>query len=77
MKLKWRTLLNPIVGAVTFESASAGLTTIKPPVQEEGAHRTPPDSLAGSLPTRGLQKAENKSERAGRRAARLRGRPLR
>ncbi|KAM6075592.1 homeobox protein DBX1 [Chlamydotis macqueenii] len=49
MKLKWRTLWDPIVGAVTFERASAGLTAIKPTrVREEGAERTPPSPLAGS-----------------------------
>lgn len=40
MKPEWRTLLNPIVGAVTAERARAGLTTIKPRIQEEG-HREP------------------------------------
>lgn len=80
MKLKWRTLLNPIVGAVTFESASAGLTTIKPIVQKEGAERTPPGWLAGSL-LNNVCKAENKSKskQTNKRAAPalLRGRPLR
>lgn len=65
MKLKWRTLLNPIVGAVTFERASAGLTTIKPIVQEEGAERTPPGSLAGSLLNE-VCKAENKSKQTNK-----------
>lgn len=68
MKLKWRTLLNPIVGAVTFERASAGLTTIKPMVHEEGAQRTPPGSLAGSLPTQ-VCKAENKSKQTSEAAS--------
>uniref|UniRef100_A0A8C5TDW6 Developing brain homeobox 1 n=1 Tax=Malurus cyaneus samueli TaxID=2593467 RepID=A0A8C5TDW6_9PASS len=68
MKLKWRTLLNPIVGAVTFERASAGLTTIKPTVQEEGAERTPPGSLAGSLPRQGCE-AENKSKQTNKQAS--------
>lgn len=61
MKPEWRTLLNPIVGAVTAERARAGLTTIKPRIQEEG-HREPCPARQWDLYSRTVRQAEGRTD---------------
>nr|XP_047906003.1 homeobox protein DBX1 [Anser cygnoides] len=73
MKLRRRTLLNPIVGAVTAQRARAGLTTIKPRIQEEG-HREPCPARQRDLGKRarrqtGRQAGRQADGREGGRAA--------